>query len=87
MNNSIWPIDGTLTGTATPGQNRFESNDNEELHISQTPELEPYPSEFLVAFWSQLNWLLIYKNIETGKIWIYVLFYLGETYLNTPAVQ
>ena len=35
-NRSIWLIDGTLTGTITPGQSGHGSNDNEEvLHTCQ----------------------------------------------------
>ena len=37
MNSYIWPIDGTLTGTTTPGQGRPKSNGNEGvLHIPKT---------------------------------------------------
>ena len=33
---SIWSIDGTLTGTTTPGQSESESNGNKGvLHIYQ----------------------------------------------------
>ena len=32
MNSSIWPIDGTLTGTTTSGQSEPGSNDNERVH-------------------------------------------------------
>ena len=36
LNSSIWFIDETLTGTATPGQSGPESNDNEEVfHFSK----------------------------------------------------
>ena len=43
LNISIWPIDGTLTGTTTQGQSELESNGNEGiLHILQTPRLEPH---------------------------------------------
>ena len=42
MNISNWPIDGTLTNTTTPGQNRPESNGKEGVvHIPQTPAREP----------------------------------------------
>ena len=42
MNSSIWPIDGTLTGTTTPCQSGHESNGNEVLfHIAKTASLEP----------------------------------------------
>ena len=39
LNSSIWLIDETLTGTATPGQGGPESNGNEgAFHIFQTSE-------------------------------------------------
>ena len=42
MNNSIWPIDGILTGTITPGQSGPESNGNEGIfHTPQTPRASP----------------------------------------------
>ena len=31
LNSSVWPIDGTLTGTITPSQSGPGSNGNEEL--------------------------------------------------------
>ena len=41
LNSSIWPIDGSLTGTTTLGQSGPGSNGNEGvLHIPQTPRLE-----------------------------------------------
>ena len=41
-NSSIWPIDGTLTGTMTLGQSEPGSNSNERvLQFSKAPELEP----------------------------------------------
>ena len=43
LNSSMWPINGTLTGTTTPGQSEPESNGNEGvLHIPQTLEMEPH---------------------------------------------
>ena len=37
LNNSIWPIDGILTGIPTLGWNRLERHGNEGvLHIPQT---------------------------------------------------
>ena len=42
MNSSIWPIDGTLTGTTYPSQSGSESKGNERvLHILLTSGLEP----------------------------------------------
>ena len=39
-NNSIWPIDSTLSGATTLGQSGPGSDDNEAvLHIPQTPAL------------------------------------------------
>ena len=37
LNSSIWPQDGTLTGTTTSGQSGARSNSNEGvLHIPQS---------------------------------------------------
>ena len=42
MHSSIWPINGTLTDTSTPGKSEPESNGNEwALHIPETLKLEP----------------------------------------------
>ena len=42
MDRSIWPKDGTLTGTTPPDQRGSERNGNEGiLQIPQTPGLEP----------------------------------------------
>ena len=42
LNSSIWPIDGTSSGTTTQDQSRPESNESEGVrHISLTLELEP----------------------------------------------
>ena len=47
-NNSIWLIDGTLTGATTPGQSGPASNDNEGvLHILQSSRTGA-PSEFSI---------------------------------------
>ena len=47
LNRSIWPIDGTLTGTTTPSQSGTRNNGNERvLHIaliSRTGVLVSYP--------------------------------------------
>ena len=43
LNNSIWPRDGTLTGTITPDQSGRGINGNEGVfYISKAPELEPH---------------------------------------------
>ena len=43
LNGSIWPIDGTLTGTTTPNQSETESSHNEGInYIPQTAKLEPH---------------------------------------------
>ena len=40
LNSSIWPIDGTLTGTTTLGQGGTKSNGNDKIfHILKTPRL------------------------------------------------
>ena len=41
INKSIWPIDGTLTGTTTPGQSGTGSNGNKRvLHSPQSSRTE-----------------------------------------------
>ena len=44
LNHSIWPIDGTLTDTATTGQSEPESNGNKGVNstLPAFPELEPH---------------------------------------------
>ena len=43
LNSSIWPTDGTLTGTINPGQRRLKSNSNEGvLHIPKASGLESH---------------------------------------------
>ena len=45
LNSSFLPIDGTLTGTTTPGQSGVWSNCNEGvLHIPQSPRTGVTPS-------------------------------------------
>ena len=55
-NSSIWPIDRTLSGTATPGQNGPGSNGNEEvLHIPQSSSItRASPSGCLVSYLGHL---------------------------------
>ena len=44
-NNSIWPIDGALTGTTSPGQGEPGINGNKGLHhIPQGSGIEVLPS-------------------------------------------
>ena len=51
-NISIWSIDRTLSGTATPSQNGPGSDGNEEvLHIPQSSSItEVSTSDFLVSY-------------------------------------
>ena len=50
LNNSIWPIDGTQTGTTTPSQGGPRSNGNEGvLHISQSSKTRVSPLDGLVT--------------------------------------
>ena len=43
LNGFIWPIDGALTGTTTPGQSGTESNGNKViLYIPQFQGMEPH---------------------------------------------
>ena len=59
----IWLIDGTLTGTTTPGQSGPVSNDNEEVPYSpQSSGIGALPSDGLVFYSpSQLGFLSFYK--------------------------
>ena len=51
LKSSIWPIDGTLTGTTTLGQSRTESNGNEELlHITQSSNTRALPLDGLMSY-------------------------------------
>ena len=46
LNRSIWPIDGSLTGTTTPGQNEPRSNGNEVVfHIPQSSRTGASPPD------------------------------------------
>ena len=50
-NNSIWPIDGTLSGSTTPGQSRHGSNVYEEvLYILKSSWFRASPSDCLVSY-------------------------------------
>ena len=50
-NNSIWPIDRTLSGATTPGQRGPGSNGNEGLlHIPQSSKIGVSPSDCLVSY-------------------------------------
>ena len=57
MNNSIWAIDGTLTGTTTSGKSRPKSNGNEEiLYMSQISGLESdHQMPFRIILWTAGN--------------------------------
>ena len=44
MNNSNWPIDGTLTGTTDSGQSGPECSGNEE-ELSAVPKFQDVPSD------------------------------------------
>ena len=49
-NGSIWPIDGTLTGTTTPGQSGSESNDNEVVfHTCLNSKTGAWPWEAVLC--------------------------------------
>ena len=51
LNISFWPIDGTLTNTTTPGQNRPGSNDvHGMLHIPQSSKTGASPSDNLMSY-------------------------------------
>ena len=51
INSSIWPIDGTVTGTTILSNSRPESNSIEGvLHIPQNFKTETSTSDFLVSY-------------------------------------
>ena len=66
LNSCILPINGSLTGTTTPGLNRSESNDNEGvLHIPQTSRTEASLSHGLVSYQGHSFWggvLLLFRD-------------------------
>ena len=50
-NSSIWSMDGTLSGTTTPGQSEPMSNSNERvLHIPQSSRTGTSPPDSLVPY-------------------------------------
>ena len=57
-NSPIWPIDSTLSGATTPGQNGSGSNGNEEvLHIPQSSSITgASPSDYLVSYIQDTRW-------------------------------
>ena len=70
MNSTIWPIDGTLTGTTTLGQSGHESNGNEGVHhIPQTSRLELHHQMQFNVILKTLN-QLYYTLAEILKCWI-----------------
>ena len=51
LNSSIWPLDGTLTGTTTLDQNGPGINGNKDgLHIPQNSSAGVSPSKGLVSY-------------------------------------
>ena len=51
MNSSIWPTDGTWTGTTNLGQSGLGSNGNEgALYIPQSSRIRASPSDCLVTY-------------------------------------
>ena len=68
MNSSFKLIDGTLTGTTTPGPSELEYNSNEGVHhIPQTPRLEPH---------HQMQFTVISKTINGFKYYYQTLIIL-----------
>ena len=65
LNSSIWPIDGTLTGTNTPSLSVPGNNGNEEvLHILQSSRNEDLPSDSLVSYLGQSSVKKFYPSAE-----------------------
>ena len=63
LNISIWLIDGTLTGTTTPGQSEPGSNCNEGVlgyfPVSGSPELDAYhqmPFSVIFSTYHLVEW-------------------------------
>ena len=57
MNNSIWPIEETLTGTTTLNQNGHGSNGNEgEFHIWQSSRIGASPSGTVLYHTQDTRW-------------------------------
>ena len=51
LNSSIWPIDGTVTGTTTLGQSGPGSNSNEGVfHIPQSSKMGTSPLDALLSY-------------------------------------
>ena len=54
LDSSIWPLDGTQTGTVTLDQSGPEINDNEEvLHTTQSSRIGASPQDE-ISYYSQV---------------------------------
>ena len=64
-NSSIWPLDGTLTGTTTLGPRGTRSNDSQGVfHIPQSSTTGASPWDGLVSYLGHLlsRVLLLYRD-------------------------
>ena len=69
LNNSCWPIDGTLTGTTNPGHSGYGSNGHEKvLHIPQTSETGA--SSSVLIYWFDTKLRLMVRLLDTRRVGI-----------------
>ena len=69
MKSSIWAIDGTLTGTTTPGQSQSGSNGNKRvLHISWSSRTGVPQSDYFGSYpWQALEWGCLSPLLEYSR--------------------
>ena len=80
LNSSIWPIDGTLTGTVNPGQSGPENNGNERiLHIPQRSKTGASPLHSLVSYLGQRCGRCILQHQWTGRNFARLKYFLQYT--------
>ena len=88
VKSSIWPIDGTSSGTTTPSESEPRSNDYEGvLHIPQSSSiigatrsdgLASYSGHSLGWWWSS------YTSIEIQLAFVWVLWHINHCKLVNP---
>ena len=77
-NSSIWPIDSTLSGAATPGQSGPGSNGNEEVHhIPQMSMAGALPSECFASYSEHLLVVVVVGSYNSEE--------MQSAYSTTPA--
>ena len=71
LNRSIWPIDGSLTGTTTPDRSGLGSNGNKGvLYISQSSRTEASFSDGLVSYPGRLLEVGVFSH-ERDKVGVF----------------